>query len=59
MRINGTQVLSNFDIAAQAGGALKALEMSFPVTVTNGQLGIQFTAGSADQPMMNTIEILQ
>jgi hypothetical protein len=56
--INGTQVLTNFDIVAQAGGTLKALDKSFPVTVTNGQINIQFTPGAADQPLVNAIEIL-
>jgi len=55
--INGTPVLANFDVVAQAGGALKALDKSFPVTVTNGQIRIQFTPGSADQPLVNGIEI--
>jgi subtilisin family serine protease len=57
--INGTPVLTNFDIVAQAGGALKALDKSFPVTVTNGQINIQFSQGPADQPLVNAIEILQ
>ncbi len=56
--INGTQVLTNFDIVAQAGGAFKALDESIPVTVTNGQINIQFTPGEADQPTVNAIEIL-
>jgi hypothetical protein len=55
--INGSQVLSNFDIVAQAGGSMKALDKSFPVTVTNGQINIAFTAGSVDWPMVNAIEI--
>ena len=56
--INGTPVLANFDIVAQAGGALKSLDESFPVSVTNGQINIQFTPGPADQPLVNAIEIL-
>jgi subtilisin family serine protease len=56
--INGTPALTNFDIVAQAGGALKALDKSFPVSVTNGQINIQFTAGAVDQPLVNAIEIL-
>jgi hypothetical protein len=55
--INGTPVLTNFDIVAQAGGALKAIDKAFPVTVTNGQISIQFSAGAADQPLVNAIEI--
>jgi hypothetical protein len=55
--INGSPVLTNFDIVSQAGGALKALDKAFPVTVTNGQIKIQFTAGAADQPLVNAIEV--
>jgi hypothetical protein len=56
--INGATVLSNFDIYAQAGGALQALDKTFPVTVTGGQINIQFTTGSADLPMVNAIQVL-
>jgi subtilisin family serine protease len=57
--INGTAALSNFDIFAQAGGALIALDKSFAVNVTGGQIAIQFTNGSANLPMVNAIEITQ
>jgi hypothetical protein len=55
--INGSQVLSDFDIVAQAGGPYIALDRSFPVYVGNGQITIQFTPGAADQPMVNGIQI--
>jgi thermitase len=55
--LNGTQVLTNFDIFAQAGGEFLAMDRSFPVTVTNGQIQIQFTNGAANYPMVNGIEI--
>ena len=55
--INGSPVLANFDIFAQAGGEFVALDESFPVTVTNGQIDIGFTTGSADWPMVNGIQI--
>ena len=55
--INGTQVLTNFDIVAAAGAALTAIDKTFPVTVTNGQVTIQFTSGSADLPKVSAIEI--
>jgi ferric-dicitrate binding protein FerR (iron transport regulator) len=55
--INGTTVLSNFDITAQAG-ALTALDKSFPVSVTNGQIAIQFSQGAADWPLVSGIEVL-
>ena len=54
--INGTPVLTNFDIVAQAGGAFTALDRSFPVTVTNGQITIQFTSVT-DWAQVNAIKI--
>lgn len=54
--INGTQVLTNFDIVA-AAGPLTAIDESFPITVTNGTITIQFTAGSANFPKVSAIEI--
>ena len=41
--INGTTVLSNFDIFAQAGAEYKALDKSFSVPVTTGTITIQLT----------------
>jgi len=55
--INGTPVLTNFDIAATAGAAFTALDKSFGVTVTNGTLTILFTRGSFDLPLVNAIKI--
>jgi len=55
--INGTQVLSNFDIVAAAGAAFTAIDKSFPVTVTANSITIQFTTGSADLPKISAIEI--
>jgi hypothetical protein len=55
--INGTQVLTNFDIVSSAGGAFKALDKGFSVPVTGGQIVIQFQTGSADLPAINAVEI--
>ena len=55
--INGTQVLSNFDIVAAAGTALTAIDKTFPVNSTNGLVTIQFTSGSADLPKVSAVEI--
>jgi hypothetical protein len=41
--INGVTVLSNFDIFSQAGAEFKALDESFPVSVSAGTITIQFT----------------
>ena len=55
--INGSQVLSNFDIFAQAGGANVALDQSFTVNVSGGSINIQFSRGAADLPQVNAIDI--
>jgi hypothetical protein len=55
--INGTQVLTNFDIIAAAGASLTAIDKTFPVSVTNNKVTIQFTTGSADMPKISAIEI--
>jgi parallel beta-helix repeat protein len=55
--INGQTVLANFDIVAAAGGSKIAVDKSFPVTVTGGQITIQFAA-SVDNPAINAIEIV-
>jgi hypothetical protein len=57
--INGTQVLTNFDIFAAAGNAnFTAVVQSFAnITPVNGQIVIAFYNGAHDQPMVNGIEI--
>ena len=57
--INGTQVLTNFDIVAQAGAPFTALDKTFPVTVSNGTITIQFIQGSADLPKISAIKVAQ
>ncbi len=55
--INGTAVLSNFDIYA-AVGANKALVEQFTATAnSSGQIVISYTNGTADQPKSSGIEI--
>jgi hypothetical protein len=54
--INGTMVLSNFDILARAGGANIALDQAFQVNST-GAIMIEFIPGSADQPKVDAIQI--
>ena len=55
--INGTPVLTNFDIIAAVGAPLTALDKSFSVQALNGQITIQFRNGTANSPMVNAIEI--
>lgn len=56
--INGSTVLSNFDIVAAAGAANKAIVKSFTANAdSNGQITIAYTPGSADQPKSSGIEV--
>jgi len=45
--INGNQVLTNFDIYAAAGAKYKAVDKTFPVTVSGGSINIQFVNDAA------------
>jgi hypothetical protein len=55
--INGTQVLANFDVAAQVGFNT-ALDKTFSAAVsTNGQLTITFSKGAADNPIVSAIQV--
>ncbi len=56
--INGSQVLTNFDIVAAAGGADKAIVKSFSTAAnSSGQIVIQLTVGAVDQPKISGIDI--
>ena len=57
--INGTQVLTNFDIFATAGGVDKAIRETFTATAdANGQITINLSSGAANYPLINGIEVL-
>jgi len=56
--INGTTVLSNFDIVANAGVPNKAIEENFSATAnSSGQIVIQFTTGSTGTPLINGVVV--
>ncbi|QRR00191.1 CBM96 family carbohydrate-binding protein [Dyadobacter sandarakinus] len=57
VNMEGSRKLTNYDIFAQAGGALRANQITFPVIVTDGVLNIDFLTGAADQPRVSAIEI--
>jgi large repetitive protein len=58
--INGLTVLSNFDIVATAGAANKAVIEEFTATADSaGNITVQYSPGSADQPKASGIEIYQ
>jgi hypothetical protein len=56
--IEGTTVLTNFDIFATAGAANKAIVQTFTTTVTGGVLDLLFSKGAADNAIVSGIEIL-
>jgi|GEM_PF-2977774 len=57
--INGSTVLTAFDIHAAAGGAAKAISRTFDATANaSGQIVIQFArAGGPDNPKVNAIAV--
>ena len=56
--INGTQVLTELDIFAEAGGRDRALVKSLSVTVQGSPLVVQLAVGSIQNPKLNAIEVL-
>jgi hypothetical protein len=57
--INGTAVLTNFDIYATAKANFTAVVQQFTATAnSSGQIVIAFTNGTIDQPMINGVEVL-
>lgn len=56
--INGAQVEAGLDIFAAAGGEYTALDRTYPVTVTGGQIDI-VCHGLTDNPKFSAIEVEQ
>ncbi|QNF34067.1 putative Ig domain-containing protein [Adhaeribacter swui] len=56
--VEGSRKLTNYDITAKAGGAMRAIQETIPVTVTDGTLNINFTSGTANLPKVSAIEVL-
>jgi hypothetical protein len=58
VNINGTRVLTNFDIFASAGGRYKAIMRGFDATAdANGEVVINFVRGSANLPKVDAIVV--
>jgi fibronectin type 3 domain-containing protein len=56
--INGTQVLTNFDIFAAAGVEFRAIVQTFTAVANgSGQVVITFTSGAVDLPLISGIEV--
>jgi hypothetical protein len=58
VNMEGSRKLTNYDIFAAAGGALRSVALTIPVTVTDGMLNIDFLTGAADMPRVSAIEVL-
>jgi hypothetical protein len=56
--IEGTRVLTNFDIYANAGGRDIAITRTFNTTVSDGTLNLVFGKGANDNPKVSAIEII-
>ena len=57
--LEGSSVLSNFDVLAAAGGRYIALDRSFLVQVTDGVLDISFAPQRGDKPIINAILVTE
>jgi hypothetical protein len=58
VNVEGGRKLTDYDIAARAGGALKVAQETFSVNVSDGTLTIAFLKGAADNPAVKAIEVL-
>ncbi len=54
----GVRRLTNYDIIAKTGGAMRAISETFRVTVTDGVLNLFFSRGAADNPLVSAIEVV-
>ena len=57
--IEGTSVLSSFDVYDAAGARLTAVDRTFVVEVTDGVLDITFTSQRGDTPIVNGILVTE
>jgi hypothetical protein len=56
--VNGNEVLSKFDVFAEAGGQYIAIQRTFTTTAnSSGQVVVQFVTGSVDNPVVNGIVV--
>jgi ELWxxDGT repeat protein len=58
VNLEGARKLTDYDVFARAGGALRVAQETFRVTVSDGTLNVAFLKGSADNPAVKAIEVL-
>jgi len=59
VEVNGVKKLDNVDCFAKYGGRYYMGWESFPITVTNGEIRINYNDGFYDSPKASSIEIIQ
>lgn len=57
VQAEGVTILSNFDIAAEAGGLNRALVKTFTITVTDGKVDLRFIKG-LENAMVSGMELI-
>jgi hypothetical protein len=58
VNLEGVRRLTDYDVFARAGGALRVRQETFRVKVTDGTLNVAFLKGTADNPAVKAIEVL-
>jgi hypothetical protein len=56
--VENVKRLSEYDVFAKAGGAMRAIKETVQVTVTDGILNLYFAKGSVDIPLVSAIEVV-
>jgi hypothetical protein len=56
--VQGQKLETAFDIFGTAGAMNTAVVRSYPATVTDGKLSLEFQLGSIQNPKVNTIEVI-
>ena len=56
--VEGARKLTNYDVYQRARGAMRAVQETFRVSVTDGTLDVQFRKGSADYPAVAALEVV-
>jgi ELWxxDGT repeat protein len=56
--VENVKRLSDYDIFAKAGGAMRAVKETIRVTVTDGVLNLYFAKGAADNPAVSAIDVI-
>jgi hypothetical protein len=56
--LNGTRVLTNFDVYAAAGGQFNAVQQNFTTTAnSSGHIVLQFNPGAVQNPMVRAVTV--